>query len=230
MPRLRDRNHQIPNGYRFGLPEANWKSPPFASFEQIVNQVARIVQANPALAQSKGWPVERADIANWVDEFNAQICAMNGWVQYITDAAGGAFGSPKSVPLSSVANVAAGAKTLANWIAKGANPVTRELAEDRAKVCSVCPKNQPGDFSNFFTRATSELIRMQIQTAQELDLTTPYDSKLGVCAACDCPMRLKVFVPLDKILDHMLPEAKAALDSKCWITAEDLSPIGDKLS
>jgi hypothetical protein len=28
----------------------------------------------------------------------------------------------------------------------------------------------------------------------------------------------------------MLPEAKAALDSKCWITAEDLSPIGDKLS
>ena len=129
---------------RFGIPEANWKSPPFASFEQIVNQVARIVQANPALAQSKGWPTERADIANWVDEFNAQICAMNGWVQYITDAAGGAFGSPKSVPLSSVANVAAGAKTLASWIAKGANPVTRELAEDPREGLLGLPEEPAG--------------------------------------------------------------------------------------
>ena len=67
---------------------------------------------------------------------------------------------------------------------------------------------------------------MQIQTAQELDLTTPYDSKLGVCAACDCPMRLKVWTPLKLILEHMLPEAKAALDSKCWITAEE-SPMCD---
>jgi hypothetical protein len=227
MPRLRDRNHQIPNGYRFGLPEANWKSPPFASFEQIVNQVTRIVQANPALAQSKGWPTERVDVANWVDEFNAQICAMNGWVQYITDSTGGPFGSPKSVPLSSVANVAAGAKTLASWIAGGLHPVDHPKAEQRAKVCSACPKNQPGDMSNFFTRSASELLRMQMQTAQELDLTTPYDSKLGVCAACDCPMRLKVWTPLKLILEHMLPEAKASLDPKCWIPGEEKSPMRD---
>lgn len=205
---------------RFGLPEANWKAPPFASFVQIVNQVQRIVAANPALAQSKGWPTARPDIENWVDEFNATICQMNGWTNYITDG-GSVWSPPKTVPLSAVKNVAAGAKTLASWIGSGANPVTREMAERRASVCVKCPLNEPGDLSNFFTRATSELIRMQIQTAQDLDLTTPHDSKLGVCSACDCPMRLKIFVPLDKILDHMLPEAKSALDSKCWITAEE---------
>lgn len=234
MPRLRDRNHQIPNGYRFGLPEANWKAPPFASFEQIVNLGFRIVQANPALATAKGWPQTREDFANWVDEFNAQICAMNGWTNYISDG-GSVWSPPKPVPLSAVKNVAAGAKTLASWIAEGATPVTREMAEGRALVCSKCPLNQPGDLSNFFTRATSELIRMQIQTAQDLDLTTPYDSKLGVCGACACPMRLKVFVPLEKILDHMLPEAKAALsprNPRCWILLEDATenPGADGMS
>ena len=220
MPRLRDRNHQIPNGYRFGLPEANWKAPPFASFVQIVNQVQRIVAANPALAQSKGWPTARPDIENWVDEFNATICQMNGWTNYIVDG-GSVWSPPKPVPLSAARNVAAGAKTLASWISQGATPVSRQQGEDRALVCSKCPLNQPGDLSNFFTRATSELIRMQIQTAQDLDLTTPHDSKLGVCSACDCPMRLKIWTPLKNILEHLLPGAKAALDPKCWIPAEE---------
>jgi hypothetical protein len=81
--------------------------------------------------------------------------------------------------------------------------------------------------SNFYTRSASELLRMQMQTAQELDLTTPYDSKLGVCAACDCPMRLKVWTPLKLILEHLLPEAKAALDPKCWILDEGRSRASD---
>ena len=64
-------------------------------------------------------------------------------------------------------------------------------------------------------------------TTLNFDLTTPHDSKLGVCKACDCPMRLKVFVPLDKIVGHMLPEAKAALDPTCWILDEERSHACD---
>lgn len=219
MPRLRDRQHQIPNGYKFSLPEANWQAPPFASFDQIVNQVVRITQSNPGLAATKGWPTTLEAITDWVDEFNAQLCAQNGWTTYIND---GGPPAPKPVPLSSVRNVAAGAKTLASWIGSGAQPVTREQAEKRAAVCVKCPLNQPGDFSNFFTRATSELLRMQVQTAQELDMTTPHDAKLGVCSGCDCPLRLKTWVSLEPILEHMLPEAKSALHENCWIMAEEL--------
>ena len=38
---------------RFGLPEANWKAPPFASFVQIVNQVQRIVAAFQVLLERR---------------------------------------------------------------------------------------------------------------------------------------------------------------------------------
>jgi hypothetical protein len=222
MPRLKNRQQQIPNGFRFGLPEANWKAQPFQSFDSIVNSVAAITNANPALSAKHGWPTDRGQIADWIDEFNAQICAQNNWVQYINQG-GEAYPPPKSKPLSVAKNVAAGAKTLASWIGSGAHPVSKQQAEQRALVCSKCPLNEPGDFSNFFTRATSELLRMQVQTAQDLDLTTPHDSKLGVCKACDCPMRLKVWTPLEPILEHLLPEAKAALDKNCWIIAEELA-------
>lgn len=220
MPRLKSRQQQIPNGMRFAIPEANWKSPPFASFDSIVHTVSSIVAANPELAQQKGWPQTREGIADWVDEFNAQLCAQNGWTNYYNEG-GGLASLPKPVPLSVAKNVAAGAKTLANWIGSGAQPVTPSLAEARAKVCSKCPVMQQGDMSNFFTRATSEIIRMQVQTAQELDMVTPYDKQLGVCGACSCPMRLKVWVGLTPILEGILPEAKAALDVKCWILDEE---------
>lgn len=226
MPRLKSRQSQIPNGFKFALPEANWKSPPFASFDSIVHTVTAIVAANPALAQQKGWPQTREGIADWVDQFNAQMCAMNGWTNYYNEG-GGPADIPKPVPLSVAKNVAAGAKTLADWIGSGARPVPAGLAEARAKVCSKCPVMQQGDLSNFFTRAASELVRMQVQTAQELDMVTPYDKELGVCGACSCPMRLKVWTTLQPILDHILPEAKSALDKNCWILAEEKSHACD---
>lgn len=220
MARLKDRQHQIPGGFKFSLPEAGWKSQPYMSFDSIVNSVTGITKANPALSRHHGWPTERDDVANWVDEFNAYLCETNGWNDYITGAGGG-FGPPKLAPPGKASAVVAGAKTLADWIGSGAQPVTKDHATHRAATCLKCPILQHGDWSNFFTRAASEMIRMQVQTAQDLDLTTPHDSKLGICGACSCPMRLKVFVSLKPILENILPESKEALWEHCWIRAEE---------
>ena len=88
MSRLKDRQRQIPGGFRFVLPELQYESAAFSSFDVIVNSVTKLVNANPQLAESNGWPLERAQVADWVDSFNAQLCERNGWKDYFN--AGGA--------------------------------------------------------------------------------------------------------------------------------------------
>lgn len=227
MPRLKDRNRQIPNGFKFILPEVGYKSRDFDSFSTITNQVAGILRSNPARAKQYGWPQTDADIENWVDEYNAMVCANNGWNDYIIHGSGEAVNDPKSgPPHHRVAALAAGAKSLAEWIGEGNVPVDGQLSTARAKVCSVCPLNKPGDLSNFFERATSELIRRYIETAQDSKLTTPYDQKLGVCDACLCPMRLKVHTPLKHIMSNMAAGTIDELDDKCWIVEEMMVATG----
>ena len=222
--RLLNRQQHIPGGFVFALPELGWRNTPYQSFDSIVGAVHGVIQSNLKLAQEKGWPTDRESIANWIDSYNASVCEQAGWRNFYTGSGDVSPPPPKSTPLSSsVTNVAAGAKTLADWIGSGAHPVTKEQAEARAGVCVKCPMNKEGDLSNFFTRAAAEIIRMQVQTAQDLELTTKHDKQLGVCQACACPIRLKVWVALKPILEHMPAESKAALDSKCWILSEELA-------
>jgi len=219
MARLKDRQRQIPGGFKFALPDLNYTSAPFASFDTIVNSVWSAIQANPAVAQARGWPQTRDDTAHWVDEFNADFCYFNGWRDYINGEPSG--GPPKSTPPpSQAARLAAGAKTIAEWLGEGARPVSSDKAEERAFVCTRCPLNVPGDLSTFFTRAASDILRRQIASAREVDLVTIHDHRLGVCSACSCPMRLKVWVPINNIRQHMTDESRAALDKNCWIPRE----------
>ncbi len=219
MARLKDRQRQIPGGFRFALPDLNYTSPPFASFDTILNAVWTILKANPAVSQARGWPQTRDDAGDWIDEFNADWCFFNGWRDYINGEPGG--GPPKSTPpTSQAARLAAGAKTIAEWLGEGASPVDGDKAEARAFVCTRCPLNVPGDLSNFFTRATSDLLRRQIASAREVSLTTIHDNRLGVCSACSCPMRLKVWTPIEIIRRNMTQESKEALHKDCWIPKE----------
>jgi hypothetical protein len=83
MPRLKDRNHQIPGGFVHELGSLNWKSAPFSSFNTIVDQVHAIIQGNLSIARSRGWPTDRLGIERWVDESNATRCQQNGWNDFI---------------------------------------------------------------------------------------------------------------------------------------------------
>ncbi len=219
MARLKDRQRQIPGGFKFALPDLNYTSTPFASFDTILNAVWTIIKANPAVSQARGWPQTKADTGDWIDTFNADYCFYNGWKDYINGEPDG--GPPKSTPPpSQAARLAAGAKTIAGWLGEGAIPVSAEKAEERAFVCTRCPLNVPGDLSTFFTRAASDLLRHQIAAAREVDLVTIHDHRLGVCSACSCPMRLKVWVPIGNITKNMTDESREALDPKCWISNE----------
>lgn len=232
MLRLKDRQRQIPNGFRFYLPELKWSAPAnFPSFSVVCAAVGSVVKSNPYLAQKNQWPTRPEAIADWVDFYNATLCAKMGWDDYIITDAGGSV--PKAPPPHQQASLAslrsaaaaakelvAGAKTLMEWDESGEPPVPPEQSLARAIVCSDCPKNEKGDFTTWFTVPAAELIRRRIEKAQQRNLTTPRDELLNLCSACHCPLKLKVHVPLSWITKRLAPEQRARLDPRCWILHE----------
>jgi hypothetical protein len=88
MAKLKDRQRQIPGGFRFEIPEMKYHSSAFSSFTAIVNSVHTLMQANQELAELRGWPTEYNGIENWVDSFNAEICVRNGWVDFYICSSG----------------------------------------------------------------------------------------------------------------------------------------------
>lgn len=225
MARLKNRNSQIPNGLKFKIAPLKYQARPFSSFDTIVQEVQRVVRANPWQAKKFSYPTERPDIENWVDSYNAQICDQNGWLQYIDGGPDGGEPSPPSWLPPSVTgrygkNVAAGAKSLLSWLGEGMRPVPSEQAEKRSLICAKCPKNRQMELKDAFVRATSELIRRQIEFSKEAGLRTTSDPVLGICDACSCPLKLMVHVPLAVKLEHMPKESYDELDSKCWVLSE----------
>jgi hypothetical protein len=225
---------------QFYLPEVKWQAPQGSSFDTIVRGLQRVILANPFLAQKHKWPTETRAIEDWVDLYNATICAKMGWNHYILDESG-----PVSVPkaqapqhlanLQSLRDVAgavkeiiSGAQSLGEWIDSGEPPVERAAAELRALICVACPQNSPGDFTKWFTIPAAELIRRHIQKAQDRNLATLSDDRLNLCLACHCPLKLKVHVPLPWIAKRLTDSQKARLaeGKSCWILSElSKSPV-----
>lgn len=229
-PRLINRQLQIPGGMVFYLPQVKWQARQGSSFDVIVRDLTRVILANPVLAQKHNWPTDQKGIEDWVDLYNATVCQKMGWEKYITPDSGGSSLPKSQAPqhhLESLRRVAgavkqlvAGARSLGEWIESKEAAVPRATAEARAEVCAKCPRNSPGNFTQWFTVPAAELIKRHVEAAQDRSLETALDDQLGICDACKCPMRLKVHVPIDWIRKRMTPEVKAALDTNCWIPKE----------
>lgn len=224
MPdRLKDRNSQIPFGMKFYLPEANWNSSP-GSFDSIVNALMRVIQGNPRLAAKHNWPTAKADVEEWVDRYNAALCRHFGWGDYIYSDAGNP--APKDLPPHQprpgrVARLVAGAAIMAEMFGPTAQPVARDLAESRAATCANgCPKNDKGDWTRFFTVPMQSVVVRTLESVKGMNLTTGRDSELGVCTACDCPLKAKVWIPLSFIRARMPPAQVDQLWENCWIRKE----------
>jgi hypothetical protein len=233
MLKLKDRNKSIPGGYSFYLPELKWKAPGnFPSFSVVCSALQAAVTANPFLASKHNWPADRDGIENWVDTYNATVCAKMGWEAYILTGSGG--GSvPKSQPpphsLASLAAAAArardlvaGAKTLISWLDSGEPPADRDLATARAAACAACPHNDPHDLTAWFTLPASELIKRQVQKIADRSISTVHDEHLHVCDICYCPLKLKVQTPMKWILKEIAPKKLAELKAvpRCWVGKE----------
>lgn len=224
MARLVNRNMQIPGGFRFRQAETKWQSRRFASFDTIVNSLIAHRKANRFLTEKHKWPTDYASVAEEVDAFNAALCLANGWTKYVTLEG---VDHPKTLPSLGLARLrnaavsaAAGVMTLKEMFGEGEQPVARQKAEARAAVCAVCPKNQQGDWLRFFTEPAARLIRATLAFIKDMNLVTTQDANLHRCDACDCPMKLKVWAPIQHIRKHLPPDVPAKLHETCWIPKE----------
>ena len=194
-------------------------------FTSLVNTVINRRLANPRFNLSTDF----TSVSNEVDLQNAQrMLTIRGGNNYVIDDGNGGTATPfpkahrsglKSVAVKSE-NVLDGASILKEWLGEGGVPVLPELSIARAETCLKCPKNGEGDWTTYFTVPAAAVIRRQLTQKDGLELTTPHDSKLGVCTACSCPLKLKVHTPLVHILNHTRPEVLDNLIPECWMKTE----------
>lgn len=219
MVRLKNRQIQIPYGYKFRVTQTKWQSKP-GSFSGVVAQVQAHLQANPAVVKALKWRTDQEFVELLVDSYNAQVCQKMGWNDYFIGAA-----DPKPQPRSNQwwargSAVAAGAATLNDWLGAGGKPVAADLAIARAQVCAKCPKNEPGDWLSFFTQPAADFIKRQLAKKNEMQIKTPLDDQLHVCTGCYCPLQLKVQCPIEHIKARMPEAVKADLAPECWVLKE----------
>jgi hypothetical protein len=169
-----------------------------------------------------------------VDAYNTQLCVQMGWTDYVTD--GNTTASPKWDPLhqqetlqslraaaARAKELVAGAKSLGEWDDSGEPAVSRDLATARAFICSKCPKNESGDWTKWFTVPAAEIIKRRVEKAQARELSTIYDEQIQFCGACNCPLKLKVHVPIQWITKRLSVEVANKLREapNCWVISEN---------
>ena len=229
MPiRLASRNKSPVNGFRFRQLETKWKSweqdpSTLWSFSTLCTVLRNHRLSNPQfkLETDMGKIMEEVDRAN-----ATRMKTIPGAEEYYIEEGGAAIATPKALrPHPNVVAksdmISAGAKLLSEWKKEGYGTVSQEEANRRADICAVCPKNGDGGFEKFFTIPLSKLITSQVEGFRKMELVTTSDDKLKTCTACLCPLKLKVWCQMPLILKHLQPEAKADLDSACWITESE---------
>lgn len=224
MARLKNRNAFIPNGFRFTQPETGWQVPKNLSFEAGVQALIAHRKGNAALGKKHKWATDYANVANEFDAFNAAVCEVHGWEEFILQEA---TSFPKLSPppqlegaapaVGAVRKAAAGIKAVTEWLGSGLRPVHADVANKRAAVCASCPQNQEGNFWQRIDAVVAAQLKSLVEVKNEMELKTPHDQALKSCAACDCWNPLKVHVPMEHILANTSERVKAKLDSRCWI-------------
>ena len=224
MAALKNPQLSIPGGFQFYVPDTKFQPTPFSSLDSIVQQLIAHRKGRPDLCHKHQWSLDPAVVYQEVLQYQVAVCVRNGWNDYLLGGSEGTafFPPPIHPPLRQRArNVAAGVETIVSWEDDGAPIVEQALANRRAEICSVCPQNGKGGLERYFTVPAANAIRKQIERKHDMKMETPFDDKLGVCEACTCPLVLKPWMPLDNILEKILPEQAAALDENCWIRKRD---------
>lgn len=117
----------------------------------------------------------------------------------------------------------AGVANLSDWRRRGFEPVPAEVAQPRADVCTgrisgrPCPSNKNG---LKITEAIAASIKSNMEEKQKSDFQVAGEENLKTCATCLCFLPLKIWEPMDIILEHItekeLTEFKEA-NLDCWV-------------
>lgn len=231
MATMKDRNKFPPGQWQVLVPEAGMQKPFAGSFSECVKFLSDFRAKNAALTKKNNWSLNLDDIANDVDQYNAQRMIAGGYFGFVDvegsppPYAGGASRSAFAGGAVAVGESALTGLAVYRELFTGkSKPVAREEAERRAAICAVCPQNNTKrsfkeQFVSYVAKGLTELVGIM----HDMDFVTSHDKQLGTCEACECPLFGKVYVELPTIERNMKPSQRAKLDPRCWITNQPLA-------
>jgi hypothetical protein len=222
---LKSRSINPPGGWRFTQPETGWKLKPGHPFKSAVASIIEHRRQNPRFKLSTDFATVEVELDNFT-------CALLRNDPKWCDGPP-ALSFPKPLPArprpvvargnaavgnkpNFLANTSAGIKLWLEFFGSG-KPETKEVAEKRASVCVTCPQNVKGNILERFNAAAGREILAIFNALNDLDLHTSQDKELYVCHLCSCPLRSKVFAPLEMVKKHMVKETMDSLPDFCWI-------------
>lgn len=110
-----------------------------------------------------------------------------------------------------------GARILSDWLGSGQKVVEKEQAQARADICIKCPQNKTG---SLVTKAVAWSIKEQTDLKSDLGLAVAGEKSLKTCAVCTCWLRLKIWIPMEKLKAEETPESLAKYPDFCWMRTE----------
>jgi hypothetical protein len=108
-----------------------------------------------------------------------------------------------------------GAIAITSWLGAGGVPVAQAIAQNRANVCLKCPHNN----DNFKpAEIVASAIRRVIEIKNDSKLRVDGEKSLKTCDICLCPLRTKIWTPIDIIQKGVTEEERAqfATVPGCW--------------
>lgn len=106
------------------------------------------------------------------------------------------------------------------WLGDKGEPVSRELAENRANTCLECPKHDKHPFWELLSGLVVMETRRQLEVKRSLNLQVENEENLHVCNVCWCVLKLKVWCPLKHVLNTTDAKTKDSFPPNCWIVQE----------
>ena len=213
-----------PNGWHFRQPQMGWEMPAPVSqtVRSAVTAILKMRLKNPALTSKHNLSTNPDHIEEELIKFNAARLGVDLSPTIPFTVPRRSLPQSVEVAVAAVKKTAQGASVLLEWEESGLPPVDKETAEKRASICVQCPKNGKGDFTRWYTIPVSEMLRKRMQRVHSMNLTTTHDESIGVCEACLCPLRLKVWTPMSVIKKNLTDQQSKELWGPCWILKPQL--------
>jgi hypothetical protein len=217
-----------PGGWNFHEPSTGWWMPnPIAqTHDQAVNLIIKHRLANPAIIAKNKLATDLPSVSRELIKYQQARGALAPDVlPKLTPphSSPQMSGAVREV-VAAVRKMGAGSALIMEWGEAGMPHVDQEVAESRASVCVQCPKNERGkSLTEIFTEPVAARIKEKMERQAQMNLKTTHDANLAVCQACLCPMKTKVWFPLDLIWKRLKPDQQKELNQsnpKCWIVQE----------
>lgn len=117
-------------------------------------------------------------------------------------------------------NDAAGLAILREWLGDDSKPVSTLQACARSVSCVKCEMHRPARWWDTIKHAVATAIKRHLEIKNKVGLRVDLEEELGMCKACGCCVRLKIWVPLKHIEAHQTEDVWNKLAPNCWMLRE----------